>query len=100
MRAVLLLPCSRNLTCGENSHALHLENASLRESLSDGFAANANRNPLRPWRAEPEFDEGVAPPTTKPSPFGLGFVVGGATRNRTGDRRKVSSSVITAIKCT
>jgi len=27
----------------EYSHALRLENASLRESLSDGFAANANR---------------------------------------------------------
>ena len=37
----------------EYSHALRLENASLRESLSDLRAANANRIPLRLWRAEP-----------------------------------------------
>ena len=43
MRAVLLLPRSRNLACGENSHALRLANASLRESLVDLRAANANR---------------------------------------------------------
>ena len=39
----MLLPCSRNLACGENSHALRLANASLRESLADLRAANANR---------------------------------------------------------
>ena len=33
---------SRVFSCGENSHALRLENASLRESLSDLRAANAN----------------------------------------------------------
>jgi len=31
-----------NLACGENLHALRLENVSLREPLSDLRAANAN----------------------------------------------------------
>ena len=37
------VPQFRNLAFGENTLALRLENASLRESLSDGCAANANR---------------------------------------------------------
>ena len=42
----------------EYSHALRLENASLRESLSNLRAANANRIRCAQRRAEPEFDEG------------------------------------------
>ena len=33
---------TRVLACGENSHALRLENVSLREPLSDLRAGNAN----------------------------------------------------------
>ena len=34
----------RNLAFGENTLALRLENVSLREPLSDGFAANFKLN--------------------------------------------------------
>ena len=39
----LIVPLdTRVLACGENSHALRLENVSLREPLSDLRAGNAN----------------------------------------------------------
>ena len=66
----------RNLAFGENTLALRLENVSLREPLSDLRAGYVNRISCARGAQETRFDEGVAPPARKPSPFGLGFLAG------------------------
>ena len=78
---ILFVRYSRNFAFGEyiSPFTMPRERASVRKAdMRTGFRHAS--------LAETGCALCVAHPTRKPSPFGLGFLVGGATRNRTGDR--------------